>query len=179
MRLAFHLERQNPRPCFWWWQQNKSTTVLTESEEKLTLEKWCKNLTKFEFPLKSEDLINTVQTIIVDNQRPTQFLNCCPERKWYMGFLERHPSPSLGEAKGINKGLAVITEEYNKKWFNELNMKKTSWQRKTLMTFWMTHREYLTKIKPALLYVLKPEKSWNQKDMKMCTVSKREIKRKL
>ena len=88
---------------------------MTETEEKLNLEKWSKGLIKSGLPLKAEDLINTVQMIIVDDQRPTPFLNVRPERKWYMGFLERYPSPNLREAEGINKGRAVITEKYNEK----------------------------------------------------------------
>ena len=70
-----------------------------------------------------------------------------PERKRYIGFLKRHPNPSPREAEGINKGRVVRTEEYN-----EFNMKKPSWQRKPLSTFWKIHREYLTEMKPALVY---------------------------
>ena len=39
------------------------------------LEKQCNDLAKSGLPLKAENLINTVQVIIVADQRPTPFLN--------------------------------------------------------------------------------------------------------
>ena len=69
-------------------------------------------------PIKAQGLINTVQAII-DDQRPTPFLNGRPGRKWYMGIMKGHPSLSLREAEGISKERAVITEEYIKKLFKE------------------------------------------------------------
>ncbi|XP_065363191.1 uncharacterized protein LOC135956584 [Calliphora vicina] len=94
-------------------------TVLSDSEEK-RLVKWCQDLAKCGFPLKSEDLLNTVQTIVKEEQRTTPFLNGRPGRKWYQGFLKRHPCLSIREAEGISKGRAVVTEEAIRKWFNGL-----------------------------------------------------------
>ena len=73
-----------------------------------------------------------------DDQRPTPFLNGRPGRKWY---------------------IAVITEEYIKKLFNEL---KTFLTEQKLLTFWMIHRKFSTEMKPALVYALKPKNSWPQ-----------------
>ena len=61
-------------------------------------------------PIKAEGFIKTVQAIIIDDRRPNPFLNGHLGRKWYMGFLKRHPSLSLRKAEGISKGRAVITE---------------------------------------------------------------------
>ena len=106
--------------------------------------------------IKAQGLINTVQTIIVDDQRPTPFWNGRTGRKWCMGFLKRHPGLSLREAEGISKERAVITEEYIKKLFNEL---KTFLTEQKLLKFLMIHRKYSTEMKSALVYALKPKKS--------------------
>lgn len=94
-------------------------TILSSAEE-LRLVKWCHDLAKSGFPLKIDDLLNTVQCIIKEDGRNTPFLNGRPGRKWYTSFLKRHPSLAIREAEGISKGRAVVTEKSIKKWFEEL-----------------------------------------------------------
>ena len=57
-------------------------------------------------PIKAQELINTVQAII-DDQRPTPFLNGRPGRKWYMEFLKGLPSLILREECLVPKRLQV------------------------------------------------------------------------
>ncbi|KAI8127236.1 Tigger transposable element-derived protein 1 [Lucilia cuprina] len=141
------------------------------NQKKTVLKKWCKDLAKCGFPLKPEDLINTVQAIIKEDQRPTPFLNGRQGRKWYMGFLKRHPSLSLREAEGISKGRAVITEEYIKKWFNEL---KTFLTEQNALDVLDDPSRIFNGDETSFSLCPKPEKSWPQKDTEMCTGNEKE-----
>lgn len=92
---------------------------LTRTEEEKLVE-WCTRLAKCGFPIKEEDLLNTVQNIVKDDKRQTPFKNDRPGRKWYSSFLRRNPQLTHRTPEGLSKGRAIITEEYIKKWFREL-----------------------------------------------------------
>lgn len=91
-------------------------TILTIAEEE-RLEQWCNDLAKCGFPLKIDDLLNTVQAIIKQDKRSSPFTNDRPGRKWFQSFLKRHPGLSIREAEGITKGRAVVTKECIKNGF--------------------------------------------------------------
>lgn len=94
-------------------------TVLTNDEEKAIVE-WCANLAKCGFPLKVDDLLNTVKNIVSDDGRNTPFKNGRPGKKWYQLFLKRNPTLTHRTPEGISKGRAVVTEEFIKNWFANL-----------------------------------------------------------
>ncbi|KAG8180855.1 hypothetical protein JTE90_023007 [Oedothorax gibbosus] len=93
--------------------------VLTLAEEK-KLVQWIKDLVKCGFPRKVEDLLNTVQKIILDDGRKNPFKNGRPGKKWYASFLKRNPGLEHRVSQGVSKGRAIVTEEAIKKWFKEL-----------------------------------------------------------
>ena len=92
---------------------------LSAEEERL-ISQWCMDLSRCGFPLKREDLLNTVQKIITDNKKSTPFKNNKPGKTWLSCFFKRHPELTMREAERITKGRAVIIEEYIAKWFREL-----------------------------------------------------------
>lgn len=94
-------------------------TVLTYEEER-KLEEWLTHLAKTGFPQKKMDLINTVHKIVLAENRETPFKDGRPGDKWYAAFLRRHPNLALREPEGLTKSRAIITEEYIKKWFRDL-----------------------------------------------------------
>ncbi|KAG8191101.1 hypothetical protein JTE90_008413 [Oedothorax gibbosus] len=93
--------------------------VLTLAEEK-KLVQWIKDLVKCGFERKVEDLLNTVQKIIIDDGRKNPFKNGRPGKKWYASFLRRNPGLEHRVSQGVSKGRAIVTEEAIKKWFKEL-----------------------------------------------------------
>lgn len=94
-------------------------SVLTK-EEETALKDWCIALAKCGFPLKCEDLLNTVHNIISEENRPNPFVNNRPGKKWYQSFLKRNPELSERTPENISKGRAAVTEEGIRKWFAEL-----------------------------------------------------------
>lgn len=94
-------------------------SVLTKTEET-ALKDWCIALAKCGFPLKRDDLLNTVHNIISEDKRPNPFVNNRPGKKWYQSFLRRNPELSERTPENISKGRAVVTEEGIRKWFAEL-----------------------------------------------------------
>ncbi|KAJ8932211.1 hypothetical protein NQ314_014831 [Rhamnusium bicolor] len=78
------------------------------------------NWLNVDFQLKKEELISTVQKIVLVEKIKTPFKNGKPGQKWYKSFLRRHPQVSARTAESINKSRAKITKEYIKSWFQEL-----------------------------------------------------------
>lgn len=94
-------------------------SILNKAEEAALVD-WCQKLTKCGFPLKADNLLNTVQAIVKADGRPNPFVNGRPGKKWLKSFFRRNPSLSVRTAEEISKGRAVITEEYIRKWFQDL-----------------------------------------------------------
>ena len=89
-------------------------------EEETLISQWCMDVSQCGFPLKREDLLNTVQKIIIDSKRSTPFKNNRPGKTWLSCFFKRHPELTMREAETITKGRAVITKEFISKWFRDL-----------------------------------------------------------
>ncbi|CAG9568022.1 unnamed protein product [Danaus chrysippus] len=94
-------------------------TVLTKTEET-ALKNWCIALAKCGFPLKRDDLLNTVHNIISEDKRPNPFVNNRPGNKWYQSFLRQNPELSERTPENISNGRAAVTEAGIRKWFAEL-----------------------------------------------------------
>lgn len=94
-------------------------TILSK-EEETAIKDWCVALAKSGFPLKSDDLLNTVYNIISEDKRPNPFVNNRPGKKWFQSFLKRNPELSERTPENISKGRAAVTEEIIRKWFADL-----------------------------------------------------------
>lgn len=89
-------------------------------EEEKAMVDWCINLAKCGFPVKIEDLQNTVAKIVQTDKRKTPFTNGRPGKKWCKLFLKRHPEISSRTAEGITKGRSIVTKKGILKWFRDL-----------------------------------------------------------
>lgn len=103
------------------WSINRGPDPYLTLEEETKICEWCINLSKCGFPIKSDDLLNTVQKIVKDSERQTPFLNGRPGKTWLKNFFKRNPSLAKREAETITKGRAIITEEFIRKWFKDLS----------------------------------------------------------
>lgn len=95
-------------------------SVLNKHEEA-EIATWLKNLAICGFPIKPDNLLNTVQQIMVEDGRPNPFVNGRPGKKWLSSFFRRNKSISMRTPEAISKGRAIITEENIRKWFVNLN----------------------------------------------------------
>lgn len=89
-----------------------------DGEKKLV--EWLVNISKCGFPVKKQDLLDTVQKIIRDGGFKNKFKDDRPGHKWFVKFLARNNEVSLKNAEGINKARAQVTEESIRLWFREL-----------------------------------------------------------
>lgn len=111
-RISDKPRRMGPTPVL--------STCWTQAEEKALVE-WCINLAKCGFPRKMDDILNTVQKIILskseDDRKKIPFVNGRPGKKWYSAFFRRNPQLVHRNPENLSKGRAVLTEESIRKWF--------------------------------------------------------------
>lgn len=92
---------------------------LSKNEEKKLVE-WCESLAKCGFPLKADNLLNTVQKIVSDDGRETPFKDGRPGRKWFSLFMKRNPQLVYRTPEGLSKARAQVSEAMIRTWFDEL-----------------------------------------------------------
>lgn len=95
--------------------------MLGEEGEKKVVE-WLLNIAKCGFPIKKQELLDTVQKILKDLKKSNPFKDDRPGQTWYVNFLKRHPEITVRSAEGINKARARVTEESIRLWFRELEI---------------------------------------------------------
>lgn len=95
-------------------------TVLNQNEEEAIVQ-WLIRMAICGFPRTRYNVINTVKNIIKEDKRPNPFKNGKPGDKWYSLFLKRHPILNERAPEAITLARAVVTEEYIRKWFNDLH----------------------------------------------------------
>lgn len=93
--------------------------ILGTSGEKKVVE-WLINIAKCGFPVKKQELLDTVQKILKDLRKPNPFKDDRPGQTWYNSFMKRNPAISLRSAEGINKARARVTEQSIRLWFRGL-----------------------------------------------------------
>ncbi|XP_045768675.1 tigger transposable element-derived protein 1-like [Maniola jurtina] len=89
-----------------------------EGEKKIVA--WLLDISKCGFPVKKNELLDTVQKIVQDGQFKNQFKDDRPGQKWFDKFLARNTEISVKNAEGINKARAHVTEQSIRLWFKEL-----------------------------------------------------------
>ena len=96
-------------------------TVLTASEESRLVE-YCLGMVKIGYGKTKEEITSIVQRIIQEEGRETQFREGRPGKKWWGGFLRRHPEVSFRKPEALGKERAVLTEEKVDRWFSDLEV---------------------------------------------------------
>lgn len=92
--------------------------ILSKEEENI-LEIWIKEMLVKHIPVTKEDLMDSVQGIIVDKNQETPFKDNRRGKKWYTSFLKRH---SIAErvAQNLCTARDNVTQEDIEKWFSEV-----------------------------------------------------------
>lgn len=75
-------------------------TVLTPDEKNVLCE-WLTELCRRGIPINKQSLLDTVETIIQEDDRPNKFKNCRPGSGWFSAFMKRHPELAERNAEPI------------------------------------------------------------------------------
>ncbi|XP_028159878.1 uncharacterized protein LOC114352467 [Ostrinia furnacalis] len=93
--------------------------ILGNTGEQQVVE-WLNNIAKCNFPVKKQEILDTVQKILQDLKQPNPFKGGRPGQTWHLGFLKRNPEISRRSAEGKNKARERATEKSIRQWFQEL-----------------------------------------------------------
>lgn len=93
---------------------------LGEEVENM-LVNWIIECAEMGFPVNKEDLCTSVQKLVNSSNMGKVFgEDNRPGRKWYEGFMKRHPSISQKHAEYVNRARGSVTPEKIKGWFDEV-----------------------------------------------------------
>lgn len=87
-------------------------TNLTPGEEK-SLVKWLDHIGDCGFPATKTQLLDSVEMLMKEFNRPNNFINNRPGNKWYSCFMNRHPELSVRMSQNIS-------EANIRNWFGEI-----------------------------------------------------------
>ncbi|KAG5895676.1 hypothetical protein JTB14_026999 [Gonioctena quinquepunctata] len=108
-------------------------TILNTEHENLLTE-WPLIMARSGFPVSKENFLYSVKKLAAELK--VNFENDIPGRKWYEGFLRRHPQISILMAQNLIKSRSSVTEAQLLRWFNEpmdvavFRTMKTGWKEK-------------------------------------------------
>ncbi|KAJ2941657.1 hypothetical protein O0L34_g14715 [Tuta absoluta] len=104
-RTTDELKRPGPLP------------VLGAPGESKVVE-WLMNISKCGFPVKKNELLDTVQKILKDLELPNPFKDDRPGQTWFQSFVKRHPEITARSAG--DKARARPSEQSVRLWFRNL-----------------------------------------------------------
>ncbi|CAI6353666.1 unnamed protein product [Macrosiphum euphorbiae] len=91
-------------------------------DEENKIKNWILNNATLGFPLRENDVKDSVQKVIKDVPRVTPFKDSRPGDKWMKLFLKRNPEIVKRNTEVISKARAAVTEEKIRDWFTELDL---------------------------------------------------------
>lgn len=94
-------------------------SYLTKEEEGV-LVTWILSMAKVGFPVGKEQLLNSVQHLMLELKRDNPFANNRPGKKWYASFLKRNPMISERTSQNLTITRASVTTGQLTDWFNEI-----------------------------------------------------------
>lgn len=95
------------------------STILTSQEETLLVQ-WILSLAKVHQPVTKEQLLDSVQLILLQQKRANPFTDGRPGRKWFESFLKRHPKITQRVSQNLTPSRENVTEEQIRQWFDEV-----------------------------------------------------------
>jgi len=84
-------------------------TVLSTNEEQL-LEEWIIKMSQRGLPLIRDNLLDSIQQILNEDNRQTPFNLNRPGDRWLKLFLKRHPALSERHVESISRSRGALTE---------------------------------------------------------------------
>ena len=94
-------------------------TILTTAEET-QLANWAKDMASIGYGCTKEQILQAVHKIVVADNRPNTFTDNRPGKKWWTGFLKRHPELSLRTPENLDSHRAkCCTRDTLSKWYSD------------------------------------------------------------
>jgi len=93
-------------------------TVLSDQKEK-DIEDWIIYRSKTGIPVTKNELLDSVQTYLIDIKRENPFIDNRPGRHWFESFKKRHPNIVKRTAQNIELN-RIVYEDDLKKWFKDI-----------------------------------------------------------
>lgn len=93
--------------------------VLNLNEERQIVD-WIHYLGKCGFPVTKNQLLHTVSKLVENLQRPNPFKDGMPGKKWFSGFMLRHPAVSKRVAQNLQSSRNEVTEVALRAWFDRV-----------------------------------------------------------
>lgn len=94
-------------------------TVLSTEEDLLV--KWILHLASCGYPVTKDQLLDSVELLMKQLNRPNKFTNNRPGRHWYENFLNRHQEISARISQNLTNAHAAVTEVKIRNWFSEIH----------------------------------------------------------
>lgn len=94
-------------------------TYLSE-EEEIRIKNWILAKAAVGFPVRLDDIRDSVQNVLKQFTRDTPFINCRPGIKWLNLFLNGHKEIGKRNAEVISKARALVTKDQIKNWFTDV-----------------------------------------------------------
>ncbi|CAB3251777.1 unnamed protein product [Arctia plantaginis] len=95
------------------------STILSKEEENI-LEDWTIDMSNKHIPIAKDELLDSVQRVIIDKKQETPFTNNRPGKKWYSSFMKRHPTIAERTAQKLCTARDNVTQDDIEKWFSEV-----------------------------------------------------------
>lgn len=93
---------------------------ILSNQEELLLERWILHLASLRFPIRKEQLLDSVQLLSKQLGKQDKFPNGRPGRHWYEAFLKRHPLTAERGAQNLTARRAAVSEKNLRNWFAEV-----------------------------------------------------------
>nr|XP_033334412.1 uncharacterized protein LOC117225185 [Megalopta genalis]XP_033334413.1 uncharacterized protein LOC117225185 [Megalopta genalis] len=94
-------------------------TILTEQEEQDIIQ-WILYRAERGYPVRKEELLDSVQSYVTKLGRRTPFTHGRPGRHWYEKLCKRHPNITVRTSQNLSMTRASVTEENLRGWFGEI-----------------------------------------------------------
>ena len=105
----------------WTSKKRRGPETVLEEKEEAVLVSWLFDLARKGFPRKKDDLRSAVGEYMKKfSGRKNPFVDGIPGRKWYTGFLNRHPEISVRTSEFVSKASAVVSEKDIRGWFRAI-----------------------------------------------------------
>lgn len=93
---------------------------ILSNEQEMLLERWILHLASLRFPIRKEQLLDSVQLLMKQLGKRDAFPNGRPGRHWYEAFLKRHPRITERSAQNLTARRAAVSEKNLRNWFAEV-----------------------------------------------------------